>query len=141
MAPLTALERRRPAGSLWLHTLFLAGAFVHLAGPCQHNGAVADPPLEAIRVEVDVGHGGEQRLGHEAIDPPVSGAQGGCPVAPHRDALGGVDQQILQRRGRGVLAAHPGRGAARAPGGLLALVTEHLHRFLLGRCWCYKMVL
>jgi hypothetical protein len=44
-----------------------------------------------------------------------------------RDPLGGQDQQILQRRGVGILPAHAERGAPGPLRRLLALVTKHAH--------------
>jgi hypothetical protein len=51
----------------------------------------------------------------------IACSQLGGPMGVHRDALGGVDQQVLQCRGGGVFATNSRYNAARSLGRFLML--------------------
>ena len=92
------------------------------------NGCrLLDENREVFGIEIDVRHGRKERLDREHVDVAVARAQLRRAVRVHRNALGRVQQDVLQRRGRRVLAADAGENAARPFRGLLALVTEHAH--------------
>ena len=81
---------------------------------------------DAIRVEVDVGEGGEEGLGHEGIDLAVDDALLAGGQRPGAEPLQGVDQHILQIRGFRRLAAHTlCVGTAVASRGTNCLFTLH----------------
>ena len=81
---------------------------------------------DASGVEVDVGEGGKERLGHESVyfavdDAVLAGRQG-----PGAEPLQGIDQHILQIRSFSRLAAHAlCIGAAVACRGTNSLFTLH----------------
>ncbi len=54
--------------------------------------------LQALGVEVDVGHGGEQRLDDKAVGAGIGAAELAQAMAQDADALQLVQQQVLQQR-------------------------------------------
>ena len=96
-------------------------------GSFAHAHAFRDEAGDGVGVEIDVGHRGEQGVDHEAVDLLVPGSKSPGKVRPVGDSFQRVDQQVLQYRDIGLLAADPDGGAAGAFGGLLALETEHCH--------------
>ena len=116
--------RRAPARR---RRLACAGRLVERLRPVAHGRGALDQAAQALGVEVDVGDGGEERFDDEDVDLAVARAEGGGAMRVHGDALGGVDEQVLQGRGGSVLAADAGGGTTGALGGLLALITEHVH--------------
>ena len=88
--------------------------------------ALLDEFNEPLGVEVHVGQGGKRRLDGKDIDLPVADAD----LAPRHRHLGqplqAVDQQVLQGRHFGVLAAYPLNGAPHALRRLFTLIAKHL---------------
>ena len=82
---------------------------------------------KAVRVKVGVGDGGKERLGDKEVGLWVADAALARLDAIERDALEQPDDQVLQRRDLGGLAAHAARGASLAPGRFLALIAKHVH--------------
>ncbi|MNX56102.1 hypothetical protein D3C86_868860 [compost metagenome] len=81
---------------------------------------------DAGGVEVDVGEGGEEGLGHEGIDLVIDDAVLAGGQRPGAEALQRIDQHILQIRGFRRLAAHAlCVSAAVACGGTNCLFTLH----------------
>ena len=68
--------------------------------------------FEPPRIKVNVGDGGEQKFEDCAIDLGVGAAQFGSPMGVHRNALGGIDKEVLQGGGGGIFAAYAKRRAA-----------------------------
>jgi hypothetical protein len=87
--------------------------------------------LQPLGIEIDVRDGGEEEFQDGHVDFPISRPQLCGPRGVHRDALGRLDQQVLQGRGGGVFAAYAHGRATGAIGGLLALITVHGHDFSL----------
>ncbi|KAF5033274.1 hypothetical protein DSECCO2_608440 [anaerobic digester metagenome] len=113
-------------------------AFGQLGGEAGGQGVALghgflDPGLEVRRVEVDVGERGEKRLGEKAsrLERHVlaRGLGGGGRLAQARQ---GIDEQILEVRDLGFLAAHAELVATGSLGRLFALVAKHIRVLLAG---------
>jgi hypothetical protein len=95
--------------------------------PQVHPAALEHELEQALDVEIDVGHGGEQRLLDERIHLLVHRTQSARVVlVGGHPPLEAVKQDLLEGLHVGVLPAHPLLGAGHATVGLLALVTEHV---------------
>jgi len=104
-----------------------AGRRVRIPSPVPQSGDFPDHGLQPCRIEVDVGHGGEQRLDDRQIVLPVTYPERPEPVGVHRQSFGDVKQQVLKGGGIRILAAHAGLGATAALGRLFTLITKHTH--------------
>ena len=103
-----------------------AGRFVESAGLVAGRRDLGQVLFDAGRVEIDVGHRGEQAFEHRPIDLGVANAELGRSVGVHRKPLGGMDQEVLQGGGFRFFAANADLLAPGALGGLFALVTKHM---------------
>ena len=103
-----------------------AGPFVHRLRPIADLGGVEQMPPQPLGVEIDVGDRGEEEFEDRPIDRRVAGVQFGRPMGVHRNALGGIHQQVLQVGGGRVLAADAILVATGSLRGLFALITEHI---------------
>jgi hypothetical protein len=101
------------------------GLEIQGSGLITNCGGVADDLFESERIEIDVGDGGEESFDEEMIDGRVWGAELSSAMCVLADALGGVDQEILERGGLGIFAADAGIGAAGHAEGLFTLVAKH----------------
>ena len=111
-----------------------AGRFIEFAGLVAGRRGLGQVLFDAGRVEIDVGHRGEQAFEHGPIDLGIANAELGRSVGVHRQSLGGMDQQVLQGGGFRVFSANADLLAPGAFGGLFTLVTKHvLKSFMLGR--------
>ena len=115
--------RRRLAEGLYVGFLEeLHGLDVHLARPhCQMQ--------ELLRVEVDIGQCGEESSLDKGIYLRIGITELPGMVEIGTDAFDGKEQVILQTCHNRFLSTDSFDGAARAPGGLGALVTEHIGFF------------
>ncbi len=86
---------------------------------------LADQRGKAVRIKVDVGERGENRLHREAVQGRINNAALAGLVSIERQPAEGVDQHILNIGQLAVLAADSGVGAGDAFGGLFALVAVH----------------
>ena len=111
----------------------LHGADVHL--PRLHSQI-----QKLRRVEVDIGERGEESPLDEGIHLGIGVAQLPGVVEVGADALDGEEQVILQPGNGRFLSADSFQGAAGAPGGLGALVAEHIG-FLNGSHFLYLLVI
>ncbi len=111
------------------------GLLVRGAGFGLHLLGLLHQANQPLGIEVDVGHGAEEGLQRVAVHRRVLDAQLPGAVGVHGDALGRVQQQVLEHGGLRVLAANSRDGAGGSLGGLLTLIAEHGHcnfPFLLG---------
>ena len=103
-------------------------------------GGLARHLGEIVRIEVDVGDGGEEPFDHVRVDLGVHRPFLPRPVGPEAHPFEPPDDQILQGGDIRLLAADADLRTAGAAGRLFALVTEHLfHAGLLLqmlRCLC-----
>ena len=100
--------------------VFLFQGLLYFFGP-------VDPLFQAPGVEVDVGHGGEQRLDDKAVGAGVGVAELAQALAQEADAFQLVQKQVLQHGHFRALAADAEAGAGLAIAGLFALVAKHVH--------------
>ncbi len=97
-----------------------------LQGLLQAIGLI-DPALQALWVEIDVGHGGEQGFDDEAVRALVDVAELAQPMAQEAKALQLMQQQVLQQGNFGTLAADADASAGLRVAGLFALIAKHVH--------------
>ena len=125
-----AVGRRLPGGGPQKLLRRLArldtGRFVKSAGLVAGRCGLGQVFFNSGRVEIDVGHRGEQAFEHGPIDLRVANAELGRSMGVHRQSLGGMDQEVLQGGGLRFLAANADLLAPGALGGLFALVTKHV---------------
>ncbi len=95
------------------------------SGPCRGAWRRRADDLEPGGIEVDVRDRGEEEVEHGAVDLAVGGPQLGGPMGVHRNALGGMHQQVLQPRGGRTFAADAELRATGAFGRLLTLIAVH----------------
>ena len=111
--------------------LATGGRNLGLHGLAQFDGAF-DQGDEPLRVEIDVGQGGEDRLVGEAVGGVIDDAQPAAFLGVQGETLHGVDEQILEIGDLLVLAADADDAAAGSLGGLFTLVAKHGCSPLLG---------
>ena len=104
------------------------GVLVEFPGLLEVGPGIAQEALDAVGIEVHVGYRGEKRLHDKHVDVAVMDAEPGGPVRVHRNALGGMHQQILQRGHFRILTADTHALARFTLGRLFTLVAEHIHR-------------
>ena len=91
------------------------------AASLQFDGAF-DQGDEPLRVEIDVGQGGEDRLVGEAVGGVIDDAQPAAFLGVQGETLHGVHEQILEIGDLLVLAADADDAAAGSLGGLFTLI-------------------
>jgi len=104
------------------------GGVEHLHDPQVHLPAAQAELKQRFEIEVDVGHGGEQRLLHEGCHLRVVTAEPAGVVGVCGHPLEAVEQQLLRRVAVLILATDAGGDIARLlTADLLALIAEHGH--------------
>ena len=117
--------RGRAAQGFGSSAVLFAGSQVKGPGLVTHLGGMDQDLFESERIEVDIGDGGKQGFDHEMIHRAVLGAELPGAMGVLTDALGGVDEQVLEGGGLGVFAADAGIGAAGHAESLFTLIAKH----------------